>query len=211
MLCTEVRPLRKCPSVSIHRHYEQGARSMQEESTALTPAQRAMSDLWDEHMRSEFETSSVEDTLETMVEEPYVNHAPVMTGGVGLDEVRKFYAERFIPQQPPENEITPISRTIGNDRVVDELVYAFTHDIQMDWLLPGVPPTGEHIEVIMVVVVAFRGGKIASEHIYWDQATVLVQAGLIDPEELPVSGVESTRKILDPASVPSNGLMERNR
>lgn len=182
-----------------------------QEGTALTPDQQAMSDLWDEHMRSEFETSSVDDTLATMVEEPYVNHAPVMTGGVGLEEVRKFYAERFITQQPPETEITPISRTIGNDRVVDELVYAFTHDIQMDWLLPGVPPTGRHIAVIMVVVVAFRDGKIESEHIYWDQATVLVQAGLIDPDELPVSGVESTRKVIDPSSVPSNGLMGRTR
>jgi len=101
-----------------------------------------MSDLWDEHMRSEFETSSVENTLETMVEEPYVNHVPVMTGGVGLDEVRKFYAERSITQQPPEVEITPVSRTIGSDRVVDELIYAFTHSIQMDWLLPGVARRG---------------------------------------------------------------------
>ena len=175
--------------------------------TALTSAQQAMSDLWDEHMRSEFETSSVEATLETMVQDPYVNHVPVITGGVGLEEVRKFYAERFIPQQPPEVEITPISRTIGNERVVDELIYAFTHDIVMDWLLPNIPPTGKHIEVPMVVVVAFRDGKVASEHIYWDQATVLLQAGLIDGGQLPVSGAESARKVLDPTSVPSNGLM----
>ena len=181
------------------------------DGTALTSAQQAMSDLWDEHMRSEFETSSVEATLATMVEEPYVNHVPVMTGGVGLDEVRKFYAERFITQQPPETEITPVSRTIGNDRVVDELIYAFTHDIQMDWLLPAVPPTGKRIEVPMAVVVEFQDGKIASEHIYWDQATVLVQAGLIDGEQLPISGAESARKVLDPASVPSNGLMDRTR
>ena len=91
--------------------------------------------------------------------------------------------------------------------MVDELIYAFTHDIVMDWLLPGVLPTGKHIEVPMVVVVHFQDGKIASEHIYWDQATVLLQAGLIDGEELPVSGAESARKVLDPASVPSNGLM----
>ena|SRR5215210_5250578 len=113
-----------------------------QDGTALSSAQQSMSDLWDEHMRSEFETSSVENTLETMVEEPYVNHVPVMTGGVGLDEVRKFYAERSITQQPPEVEITPVSRTIGSDRVVDELIYAFTHSIQMDWLLPGVARRG---------------------------------------------------------------------
>ena len=179
------------------------------DGTTLSSAQQAMSDLWDEHMRSEFETSSVEDTLETMVEEPYVNHVPVMTGGVGLEEVRKFYAERFITQQPPEVEITPVSRTIGGDRVVDELIYAFTHSIQMDWLLPGVAPTGEQVEVPMVVVVHFVEGKIASEHVYWDQASVLAQVGLSDQESLPVSGAESAKKILDPASVPSNGLMNR--
>jgi carboxymethylenebutenolidase len=179
------------------------------DGTALTSDQQAMSDLWDEHMRSEFETSSVDDTLATMVEEPYVNHVPVMTGGVGLEEVKEFYAERFITQQPPEVEITPVSRTVGNERVVDELIYAFTHDIVMDWLLPGVPPTGKQIGVPMVVVVHFRDGKIASEHIYWDQASVLAQAGLIDPEKLPVSGAESARKVIDPTSVPSNGLMER--
>jgi carboxymethylenebutenolidase len=181
----------------------------QEEGTPLTPAQQAMSDLWDEHMRSEFETHSVEDTLETMVQEPLVNHVPVLTGGVGLEEVRKFYSERFIPQQPPNTEIIPVSRTVGNNRVVDELIYGFAHNIEMDWLLPGVPPTGKRVEVPMVVVVQFREGKIVSEHIYWDQASVLVQAGLVNPEELPVSGAESAQKILDPASVPSNELIER--
>jgi carboxymethylenebutenolidase len=135
----------------------------------------------------------------------------VLTGGVGLDEVREFYAEHFITQQPPEVEITPVSRTVGNERVVDELIYGFTHSIQMDWLLPGVPPTGEWVEVPMVVVVEFREGKIANEHIYWDQASVLVQVGLIDQDALPVSGEESARKLLDPASVPSNALIGRNR
>ena len=182
-------------------------------STTLTPAQRAMSDLWDEHMRCEFESQSVEDTLRTMVSDgpsvPYVNHVPVLTGGVGLEEVRRFYSERFIPQQPPDAEIVPVSRTVGDERVVDELIDRFTHTVRMDWLLPGVPPTGKRVEFAIVVVVAFRDGKIASEHIYWDQASVLAQVGLIDPERLPVSGAEAARKVLDPASVPSNGLIER--
>jgi carboxymethylenebutenolidase len=182
-----------------------------QEGKTLTPDQRAISDLWDEHMRSEFESHSVEDTLGTMADDPYVNHVPVLTSGVGLDEVRKFYAERFITQQPPGVEIIPVSRTVGNDRVVDELLYGFTHSIEMDWLLPGVPATGKRVEVPMVVVVQFPEGKIASEHIYWDQASVLVQVGLIDQEELPVSGGESARKILDPASVHSNALIESPR
>ncbi len=180
-----------------------------EEGTTLTPAQQATSDLWDKHMHSEFVSRSVEETLETMVDDPYVNHVPVLTGGVGLEEVRKFYSERFIPQQPPDSEIIPLSRTIGNDRVVDELIDRFTHTIEMDWLLPGIPPTGRRVEIPIVVVVQFLEGKIVSEHIYWDQASVLVQVGLIDPEELPVSGAESARKVLDPASVPSNELIKR--
>ncbi|MDQ3658420.1 MAG: ester cyclase [Actinomycetota bacterium] len=182
-----------------------------EQSTMLTPAQQAMSDLWDEHMRSEFEAHSIEDTLETMVDDPHVNHVPVLTGGVGLEEVRKFYSDHFISRQPPESGITPVSRTVGDDRIVDELIYGFTHSIEMDWLLPGIPPTGKQIEVPMVVVIQFQDGKIAHEHIYWDQASVLAQAGLIDHEELPVSGAESARKVLDPASVPSNQLIERPR
>jgi carboxymethylenebutenolidase len=181
-----------------------------EEDATLTPAQQAMSDLWEEHMRAEFASHSVEDTLKTMVADgPYVNHVPVLTGGVGLEEVRKFYSERFISQQPPDSEIIPVSRTVGNDRVVDELIDRFTHTIEMDWLLPGIPPTGRRVEIPIVVVVQFREGKIVSEHIYWDQASVLVQVGLIDPEELPVSGAESARKVLDPSSVPSNELIER--
>ncbi len=181
----------------------------QEEGATLTPAQQAMSDLWDKHMQSEFESHSVEDTHETMVDDPYVNHVPVLTGGVGLEEVRKFYSERFIPQQPPNTEIIPVSRTVGNDRVVDELIHRFTHTIEMDWMLPGIPPTGRRVEVPIVVVVQFLEGKIVSEHIYWDQASVLVQVGLIDPEILPVSGAESAQKVLDPASWPSNELIER--
>ncbi len=131
----------------------------------------------------------------------------VLTGGVGLEEVHRFYAEHFIPQQSPETEITPISRTIGEDRVVDELIFAFVHTVGMDWILPGVPPTGKRVEVPMVVVIQFRDGKVAHEHIYWDQASVLVQVGLIDPDNLPVSGAESARKIVDPVSVPSNQLI----
>jgi carboxymethylenebutenolidase len=102
-----------------------------------------------------------------------------------------------------------ISRTVGNKQVVDELVYGFTHTVEMDWMLPGVPPTGRRVEIPIVVVVHFRDGKIDREHIYWDQASVLVQTGLIDSAALPVSGAESVRKVLDPSSVPSNELIAR--
>ena len=175
-------------------------------NTNLTPAQETLGQLWENHVRYEFSTRNTEDTLATMVEDAYVNHIPVLTGGVGRDELREFYSKRFIPQMPPDTEMTPVSRTIGEDQLVDEIVFKFTHSIRMDWMLPGVPPTGKRVEVPLVAIVRFREGKLAHEHIYWDQASVLVQIGLIDATKLPVAGVESARKVLDP-SLPANALM----
>jgi carboxymethylenebutenolidase len=174
----------------------------------LKPAQEYLSRLWEDHVRYEFSTRNTEDTLATMVEDAYVNHIPVLTGGVGKDELREFYSKRFIPQMPPDTEMIPVSRTIGNDQLVDEMVFKFTHTIPMDWLLPGIPPTGKRVEVPLVAVVRFRDGKLAHEHIYWDQASVLVQIGLIDAAKLPVAGVESAHKVLDP-TLPANALMRR--
>jgi carboxymethylenebutenolidase len=164
--------------------------------------------LWEAHVKYEFETRDTEATLATMVSDAYVNHVPVLTGGVGHDQLRAFYAERFIPQMPPDTKMTPVSRTIGVERVVDEMVFEFTHTIRMDWMLPGVAPTGKHVKVPLVVIIHFRDGKLAHEHIYWDQASVLVQLGLLDAVTLPVAGAESAEKALHP-SLPSNQLMER--
>jgi carboxymethylenebutenolidase len=174
----------------------------------LTAPQECLRQLWEEHMRHEFATHNTEDTLATMVGDAYVNHIPVLTGGVGRDELREFYSKRFIPQMPPDTEITPVSRTIGDDQLVDEMVFKFTHTVRMDWMLPGLAPTGRRVEVPLVAIVRFREGKLAHEHIYWDQASVLVQLGLLDAGTLPVAGVESARKALDP-SLPSNTLMDR--
>ena len=179
-----------------------------ESETNLTPAQEALAQLWEEHVRHEFVTHNTEDTLATMVEDAYVNHIPVLTGGVGKDELREFYSKRFIPQMPPDTEMTAISRTIGNDHLVDEMVFKFTHTIRMDWMLPGIAPTGKRVEVPLVAIVRFREGKLAHEHIYWDQASVLVQLGLLDAGTLPVAGVDSARNAIDP-SLPSNALMGR--
>jgi carboxymethylenebutenolidase len=171
-------------------------------------SQKKLSDLWDEHVKYEFATRDTEDTLKTMVPDAYVNHVPVLTGGVGHDQLREFYSQRFIPQMPPDTSMTPVSRTIGVDQVVDEMVFEFTHTIKMDWMLPGVAPTGKHVKVPLVVIVHFRDGKLAHEHIYWDQASVLAQLGLIDSNRLPVAGVESAEKVLNPG-LSSNGLMRR--
>ncbi len=164
--------------------------------------------LWEEHMRHEFATRDTEETLATMVDDAYVNHIPVLTGGVGKDALREFYSKRFIPQMPPDTEVIPVSRTIGTDQLVDEMIFKFTHTVRMDWMLPGVAPTGKRVEIPLVAIVRFRDNKLAHEHIYWDQASLLVQLGLLDQNTLPVAGIESARKVLD-NSLPSNALMQR--
>lgn len=174
----------------------------------MNAAQRELERLWEAHIRYEFETKSPDDTMATMVEDAYVNHIPVMTGGRGQTDLHRFYATHFIPKMPPDMAMTPISRTIGDDQLVDEMVINFTHTVEIDWMLPGIAPTGRRVEVPLVVVVKFRDGKLAHEHIYWDQASVLTQLGLIDAAALPVGGADSAKKALDPA-LPSNALIER--
>lgn len=169
---------------------------------------QALSDLWDQHIRDEFVIRNADATLTTMVDDAYVNHVPVMIGGAGKQELREFYGQHFIPKMPADAEIVPISRTVAADRLVDELILRFTHSVEMDWMLPGVAPTWRRAEVPTVVVVQFRDGKLAHEHIYWDQASVLVQLGLLDGSRLPVAGVETARKLLD-ARLPSNALLTR--
>lgn len=175
---------------------------------ALAMDRSGLGAVFDEHVRHEFVDRDVDATMATMTEEPYVNHVAVMTGGVGREAVRRFYAEHFIGHWPADTAITPVSRTVGAERVVDEMVIGFTHDVAMDALLPGVPPTGRRVELAIVVVMGFEGDKVSYEHIYWDQACLLVQVGLLDPRALPVTGVEQARKLLD-KSLPSNTLMRR--
>ena len=155
--------------------------------------------LFDGHIAREFADQDVDATMETMVPEPYVHCVPIMTGGFGGEGVRRFYSEHFVNQIPKDATVTPISRTVGKDQVVDELIVSFTHDTQWDYLLPGVPPTGKRVELPHVVVMKFENGKVAHEHIYWDQASLLVQVGLLDPAHLPVAGVEQARRLLGAA------------
>jgi carboxymethylenebutenolidase len=174
----------------------------------MTPEEQHLIDMWEQHLRYEFQTRDPDATIRTMVPDAYVNHVPVMTGGASTDALREFYSHYFIPQMPPDSEIVPLSRTIGSDRVVDEFIFRFTHTIRMEWMLPGVPPTGKHVEIPTVVIVGFRDGLLAHEHIYWDQASVLVQLGLLEPDGLPVAGVETARKVGEP-TLPSNELIRR--
>lgn len=154
-----------------------------------------LDEIWEEHTKDEFVTRDVSATLATMVDDAYVNHVPVMTGGIGKDELHRFYSEDFIPRMPPDTTLKPISRTIGEDQLVDEMIFSFTHTQEMPWMLPGVAPTYKKIQVPLVAIVRFRNGKLAHEHIYWDQASVLKQLGLISDSSLPIFGAETARKV----------------
>ncbi|MFC5459303.1 dienelactone hydrolase family protein [Massilia niabensis] len=167
-----------------------------------------LSYLWDQHVYHEFATRDVPSTMATMVAEPYVNHIPTLTGGVGAKQLARFYQHHFVQANPSDMRMTPISRTVGALQVVDEFIMCFTHDREIDWMLPGVAPTGKYVEIAMVGIINFRGDKLYHEHIYWDQASVLVQVGLLDPAMLPVAGIESARKLLD-ETIPSNDMMKR--
>jgi carboxymethylenebutenolidase len=169
--------------------------------------EETLSSAWDQHLASEFAARSPEQALATMTAEPYVNVVPLMIGSRGRDETRAFYADHFLSQIPPDLETVPVSRTVGQGGVVDELILRFTHSIRMDWLLPGIPPTGERVEVPLVAVVHFEGDKVAHEHLYWDQASVLVQVGLLD-RTLPVRGGEIAAQVLNPTQ-PMNELIRR--
>jgi carboxymethylenebutenolidase len=156
----------------------------------------SLSELWEEHTAHEFSTRDTAATLDTMTEDAYVNHVPVMTGGYGKAELARFYSTDFIPCMPPDTKLSPVSRTIGTEQLVDEIIFSFTHTQEMPWMLPGVAPTYKYVEVPLVVVVHFRNGKLAHEHIYWDQASVLKQIGLIADPSLPIVGVEAAKKVI---------------
>jgi carboxymethylenebutenolidase len=167
-----------------------------------------LSALWDKHCEYEFARRDVDATMSTMVAEPYVNHIPTMTGGVGYKDLHHFYTNHFVNSNPPDTKLIPISRTVGATQIVDEMLFCFTHTTEVDWMLPGVAPTGKYVEVPLIAIVKFRGDKLYHEHIYWDQASVLVQIGLLDPKLLPAAGIETARKLLD-ERLPSNTLMTK--
>ncbi|MEE8294659.1 MAG: dienelactone hydrolase family protein, partial [Sphingomonadales bacterium] len=165
-----------------------------------------LEELWDAHTAAEFADLDAEATIKTMTRDCYVNHMPTMTGGVGQKELHRFYKYHFIPNLPEDTALVPISRTVGADRVVDEMIFSFTHTKEIDWMLPGIPPTGKKVEIPLVAVVCFRGDKLYHEHIYWDQASVLVQLELLDEKNLPIAGARTAKKALD-ETLPSNEKM----
>jgi carboxymethylenebutenolidase len=158
--------------------------------------------LFEKHVGAELE-DDLDTTMATMSDDPHLNHVPTMAGGVGQNGVRAFYRDHLVGKFfPPDVKMVNVSRTVGEEQVVEELAISFTHTTVIDWLLPGVAPTGKPVEMAVAVIVGFKGDKISHEHIYWDQAGVLVQIGLLDPAGLPVTGAESARKVLNPKLPP---------
>ena len=157
----------------------------------------SLGDIFDKHLEFEFDKEDVDATMTTMTVDPYVHHVPTLTGGRGYNEVYNFYNNHFIGKMPKDFKVTNISRTVGEDQVVDELLISFTHDVEIEYMLPGVAPTGRYVEIPHVVVMKFKNNKISHEHIYWDQASVLVQIGLLNPEKIPITGIEQSKKLLD--------------
>ncbi|HJU05839.1 MAG TPA: ester cyclase [Nitrospiraceae bacterium] len=165
--------------------------------------------IFDAHVKAEFVDHDVDATIKTMVAEPYLLHVPTLAGGAGATEVRHFYKRDFVGKWPADTRVSRISRTVGDDQIVDELMLSFTHDAPLAFMLPGVPPTGKRVELPVVVVMKFENDKIVHEHIYWDQASLLVQVGLLDSQTLPVVGVEQARALSDP-SLPLNILLKED-
>ena len=164
----------------------------------LTAQQQSMIALFERHVEAEL-AGDLDTTMNTMTDDPHLVNVPTGIGGAGRNGVRAFYRDKLVGKFfPPDVTMTPVSRTIGDDQVVDELVISFTHTTPIDWMLPGLAPTGKRVEAAFAVIVGFKDGKISHEHIYWDQASVLVQLGLLDPKGLPVVGTEGARKVLDP-------------
>ncbi|EFQ35621.1 dienelactone hydrolase [Colletotrichum graminicola] len=178
----------------------------------------------DENVQGKFFTRNLSQTMSTYTthKSPHVTHMPTLTGGIGASELERFYSQFF--SNPRSMKLTLISRTTGTDRVVDEVHVRFKHTEEMPWILPGVPATNKRVEVLVVSIVGLRGGKLYHEHVYWDQASVLVQIGLLDPklvpdaarkngvQRLPVVGREAARRVLkgwnpDEEGEADNGLI----
>ncbi len=166
--------------------------------------------LFDEHVRLEFEARDAAATMATMVDHPTVIHVPVLTGGRDTDQLHTFYRDSFIPAWPDDTDVEQVSRTIGTERVVDELIIRFTHTVEMPFWLPGIPPTGRKVELPLVVVMAFEDDKVSSEHIYWDQASLLAQIGALDSGNLPITGAIQAHALVDSGTIVNELLTPRD-
>lgn len=162
----------------------------------LSPQQKAITEQFQAHIDAEIR-GDLDTTLATMTANPHLNNIPTLVGGMGKEGVKNFYAS-LIPFGkffPPDLEMVPVSQTIDQNQLVDEIIFKFTHTTEIGWMLPNIPPTGKRVEIPLVVIVGFEDGKVTHEHIYWDQASVLVQIGLLDKNNLPINGIETAQRM----------------
>ncbi|MBI1222688.1 MAG: carboxymethylenebutenolidase [Bacteroidetes bacterium] len=162
----------------------------------LSPGQEAIMRQFSAHIEAEI-AGDLDTTLATMTDDPHLNNIPTLIGGEGAEGVRRFYSG-LIPTGkffPADLEMVSVSQTIDEDQLVDEIIFKFTHTSEVGWMLPNIAPTGKRVEIPLVVIVGFDQGKVTHEHIYWDQASVLVQVGLLDKGLLPVNGIETGEKM----------------
>jgi carboxymethylenebutenolidase len=162
----------------------------------LTPDHQAMLATWQQHTYAEFVLKDADAALATMTENPHVFAVPCGAGHAGRAAVREFYANEFLPNIPADFELTSLSQTFGDDRIIEEFVIRFTHTLEMGWLLPGVPATGRQVEFALVGIVQFQAGKVAAERLYWDQAAVLFQLGVLD-NPVAAIGIGSAAQLLN--------------
>ena len=174
--------------------------------TLYTDSEQTLINVWEAHTAAEFEQKDTDAAIATMTDSPVLIHVPVNTGAAGKEALWQFYRDIFIPQMPTDIELQLLSRSVGQNRLIDEFILRFTHTVRMEWFAPGIEPTGKKLAVPHVGVIAFENGKISSEHIYWDQATVLKQMGLLN-NDLPIIAETQWDRLLNPNAV-MNELME---
>lgn len=164
--------------------------------TIISKEKQELIDAFQRHVEAELRRD-LDETLATMTPDPHLNNIPTTIGGMGQKGVRKFYSDLILSGKffPPDTEMVPVSRTIDEHQLVDEIIFKFTHNSEIGWMLPNIAPTGKRVEIPLVVIVGFSDGKVTHEHIYWDQASVLVQVGLLDAKGLPVNGIETAKKM----------------
>lgn len=201
-MLAETRPADSRPSWPVDPSSE-GNQTVQR----FNAEQQTLIDVWESHTAAEFEHKDPDAAMATMTDDPTLVHVPVGTGATGAAAVRRFYTEVFIPQSPPDFELDLLTRCVAQDRVIDEFIVRFTHTVQMDWFAPGIAPTGRRLVVPHVAVIGFEGDRISTEHIYWDQATVLIQLGLVGGD-LPALGADQADRLLD-RHAPANELIDR--
>jgi len=156
-------------------------------TTEIAQFMRKLEVIWDEHLDASLVQRDFARSLVHMTAESSVRHIPAMTGAAGRLGLERFYATEFLPHVPGDLALARISRTVDRFRLVDQTAISFTHDRELPWLLPGVGPTFRRADVLTISVVSFDRGRICSQRVLWDHATLTTQLDIpLVPSSRPV-------------------------